>query len=173
MKVTVVVLCCLALAAPAAASQGSATHPPVKVLQCRAEHNPGSAGGYTGYSPGYYPYYGRGYYWRDPWAHSYYQAPISPSGTLYIDYMNVTQEEIKIIDFGLIARSMMVAEVRDEGKFSPNVEIKKSYGVSPNIFPLGTASPACAPLFVQWANGQTWTNPNLPKTDKALYQGHQ
>lgn len=171
MKIVTAVLCLCVVGAPivATAAQNAS---PVRVNHCRAEHNPGSPGGYSGYMPGYYPYAGRGYYWRDPYAYSYYQAPISPSGTLYIDFVNATNQEIKTVDFGLIARGNLIAEVRDVGTFAPGVEIKHKFGVDPNVFPLGTAAPACPPLFVEFANGTKWTNPNLPKTDRQLYQGH-
>ena len=56
------------------------------------------------------------------------------------------------IEFGLVARGTLIAEVRDVGKFSPNIEIKHSFGLSPNVFPIGTGLPQCVALRVTYAN---------------------
>jgi hypothetical protein len=158
-----------ALAVPAAAQ--TAPHGPVHVSRCDPQHNPGSPGGYTGYVGGYYPYSGR-YGWRDPYGSLYYQPPVSPSGTLYIDYRNVTQTTMKTIVFGLVARGHLVAEVRDVGTFSPNAEIRHKFGISPNVFPIGTGLPVCALLFIEYENGTTWKNPRLPEPSNTIYAPH-
>jgi hypothetical protein len=170
MKVWIFIACVLLLVAPAMVAQ-AATQPSVKVNRCDPVHNPGSAGTtYVGYSPGYYPS-GR-YYWNDPYRRSYYEPPVSPTGRLYIDFVNTSTDVMSAIDFGLIARGSLIAEVRDVGKFSPGAEIKHEFGVSPNIFPIGTSMPACMPLRIEFQNGTTWTNPKLPPSDKMLYGGH-
>jgi len=173
MRVILTAIAALLLAAIstvwAQAPFADSRHPnPVKINRCAPEHNPGSPGGYVGYAPAYYPA-GR-YYWVDPYRRSYYQPPASPSGTLYIDYVNAAPNEMATIDFGLVARGHLVAEVRDVGKFSPGVEIKHRFGISPNVFPLGTALPACVPLRVEYTNGTHWLNPRLPTSDRDTYE---
>ena len=157
-----------AWAQPAAAETTSSN--PVKINRCDAQHKAGSPGGYVGYAPAYYPT--TRYDWVDPYRRTYYQPPVTPTGTLYIDYVNATQNEITSIDFGLVARGHLVAEVRDAGKFSPGVEIKHSFGISPNVFPLGTSLPACVPLRITYASGTQWLNPRLPASDRDLYGSH-
>jgi len=179
MRTLPLTLCALLVVASpvmAAATENAApAKAPIKVNRCDAEFHQGSPGGYSyaAYTPAYYPYAGRGYYWNDPYRRSYYQAPIQPSGTLYIDWVNTSPDEIKVVDFALVARSVTVAEVRDAGSFTQHAEIKHKFGVSPNIFPLGTSKPACAVTYVEYANGAKWTNPHLPPSDKALYEKHQ
>jgi hypothetical protein len=160
---------CLALAFVGAAGQ-TVQAAPVKVNRCDAKHNPGSMGGpaYVGYTRGYYP--GSPYYWRDPYRMSYYQPAVSPSAALYIDFVNATPNVMSVIDFGLVARGHLIAEVRDVGTFSPGVEIKHEFGVNPNVFPLGTALPECPALYIEFANGTKWTNPHLPAMERSLYR---
>jgi len=69
-----------------------------------------------GYVPGYYPH--GPYRWPDVYGYWYYQPPIATNATL-------------AIDFGLLARGQLIAEIRDAGTFSPNVEIKHAIGASP------------------------------------------
>jgi hypothetical protein len=95
----------------------------------------------SGYSPGYYPA-GR-YYWRDAYGHRYYQYPMTATThtsnpTLDIDYVNTSPKPLREVQFGLVAKGDLVAEVRDFGTFSQGAEIKHSFGLSPNVFPLGT-----------------------------------
>lgn len=116
---------------------------------------------YGAFSPGFYPL--APYYWSDPYGFSYLQPPLqSSSGTLSIDYMNITQKVMKTIDFGLVANGRLVAEVRDVGTFSPNAEIKHQFGLDSNVFPLRTALSKCIPLHVIYADGTSWTNASLP-----------
>jgi hypothetical protein len=124
------------------------------------------------YGPGFGPgYYGRGFYWDDPYGYPYYQRPVavSESAQLKIDYVNVTHTVMETIDFGLIANGRLIAEVRDVGTFSPGAEIKHVFGVSPNIFPLATALPQCVPLRITYKDQATWVNPHLPALQQALY----
>ncbi len=126
---------------------------------------------YGAYSPGFYPGgFGRPYYWNDPYGFNYLQyPPISGNGTLQIDYTNIGTHVMSEIQFGLIARGHLVAEVRDVGKFSPHVEIKHSFGLNRNVFPLQTSIVSCAPLHIVFTNGTQWTNPHLPQLEPNIY----
>ncbi|MGZ3510220.1 MAG: hypothetical protein ACXWNK_02680 [Vulcanimicrobiaceae bacterium] len=75
--------------------------------------------------PGFYP--AGAYYWYDVYGYRYLQPPIVGDPTLSIDYINVSPKVTKEIEFGLSARGHLVAEVRDVGTFSPNVEIKHAF----------------------------------------------
>jgi hypothetical protein len=160
------VLAAAAFACVTAANAQEMSHP-VQVNRCEpsAGHVPPA-----GFVPGYYPY-GR-YYWNDVYGYRYYQPGIASNPTLAIDYVNVSSKAATEIEFGLLARSNLVAEVRDVGTFSPNVEIKHDFGLSPNVFPLGTGLPRCVALRVVFANGSKWVNPHLPELRRALYQPH-
>jgi hypothetical protein len=139
----------------------------VRVTQCDPQRSV-AVPAYIGYSPGYYPF--APYYWTDPYGFQYRQFPTMPtSGTLSIDYTNVTGQVMTTVDFGLVAHGQLVAEVRDVGKFSPNAEIKHQFGLSNNVFPLRTALARCIPLHIVYADGTTWTNPRLPKLRRELY----
>lgn len=141
----------------------------LKVSTCNPQQNMPAV--YGGFSPGYYPRgYGRPYYWNDPYGFNYYQVPLTPAnGTLQIDYTNIGTRVMTEIQFGLIARGHLVAEVRDAGKFSPHVEIKHSFGLNPNVFPLQTSIVACVPLHIVFENGTKWTNPRLPQIEAQIY----
>jgi hypothetical protein len=123
-----------------------------------------------GFSPGFYPI-GPRYYWDDVYGFPYAQRPLAvrSSGSLAIDYVNVTPFVARSIEFGLIANGRLVAEVRDVGTFSPNVEIKHAFGLDPNVFPLRTALPQCIPLRVQYNDQPDWVNPHLPALRRAIY----
>ena len=126
---------------------------------------------YNGFAPAYYPY--GPYAWTDPYGFQYNQFPPSASsGTLSLDYMNVSSKVMTTIDFGLVARGRLVAEVRDVGKFSPHAEIKHQFGLDPNVFPLRTALATCIPLHIVFADGTSWKNPKLPPEQRAMYHHH-
>jgi hypothetical protein len=137
----------------------------VKVNRCAPEENLKHIT--TGdYVAGYYPPHGR-YYWNDPYGRRYYQYPVSTTTTshpeLAIDFVNVSSTPINNIDFGLVAKGYVVAEVRDVGTFAPGAEIKHRFGLNPNVFPLGTGLAQCVPLHATFANGTAWTSPHLPQ----------
>ncbi len=158
----------LALSSEQATAQTTA---PVKVSKC-LPIGPKTTVHYSGYTPAYYP--SGSYYWRDPYGYRYRQYPVSANThttnpTLDIDYVNVTHNPIAQIEFGLVAKGLLVAEVRDAGTFSPGAEIKHSFGLSPNVFPLGTGLAQCVPLRATYKDGTTWENPHLPSPNKSIY----
>ncbi|HTV92517.1 MAG TPA: hypothetical protein VMG98_07355 [Verrucomicrobiae bacterium] len=141
------------------------TGPPIHVSKCDPQLNAAPL-----YGPGYYPYPANRYYWRDVYGYRYYQPPIATSSpTLSIDYINRTDAVMKHIQFGLVANGRLVAEVRDVGTFSPGAEIKHSFGLSPNVFPLQTGLPHCVPLRIEFADGTVWKNPHLPELHRSMY----
>ena len=155
-----------AAAPPALAQPASARL--IDVTTCAPQrYVSGSA--YGAFTPGFYPV--SPFYWDDPYGYSYLQPPLrstTTSGTLSIDYTNVTHKVMKTIDFGLVANGRLVAEVRDVGTFSPNAEIKHQFGLDPNVFPLRTALSQCVPLHVIYADGSSWTNATLPPAGAAV-----
>ncbi len=161
----------LAIACLTSSALAQTNTSPVRVNRCDPTNHVTTTS--TGYAPGYYP--GGRYYWRDPYGRNYYQYPYSVSTTtrenprLSIDFVNSTDKSMKTIEFGLVARGMLVAEVRDVGKFSPGVEIKHEFGLNPNVFPLGTGLPQCVPLRIHYADGTTWQNPHLPKLAQSVH----
>ncbi len=100
---------------------------------------------------------------------SYYQAPVENDPTLGIDYMNATNVVMKQIEFGLIVRGSLVAEVKDVGTFSPGAEIKHKFGLSRNVFPLQTSYAKCVPLKITFEDGSKWKNPHLPAYHASMY----
>jgi hypothetical protein len=163
--ITVAVLLVTLTAAVSAATSRS----PVQVNRCEPRNRITTTSGYV---PGYYPYGGR-YYWRDVYGRNYYQPPFPSttheSPTLSIDFVNSTSKSMKTIDFGLVARGALVAEVRDVGEFSPGTKIKHEFGLDPNVFPLGTGLPQCVPLRIEFADGSSWQNPHLPKLMESVH----
>jgi len=73
------------------------------------------------------------------------------------------------IEFGLVANGVLRAEVRDVGTFSPGAEIKHSFGISANVFPIQTGLPQCIPLRITFADGSKWRNPALPHKNEKIY----
>jgi hypothetical protein len=157
-----------ALAQPAPMAVAPAPAKQINVSSCVATR-PARGGGFGEFQPAYYPL--TPYYWNDPYGFRFRQPALLPtSGSLSIDYTNVTSNVMKTIDFGLVARGHLVAEVRDVGTFSPNAEIKHEFGLDRNVFPLRTALTTCIPLRIVYADGTIWKNPHLPKTRKEIYE---
>ena len=142
------------------------THP-IKVTTCNPQRNTYMSGGYV---PAYYP---GGRYWGWPsvygMGYSYYSYPVQGNPTLNIDYSNATDIVMKDIEFGLVVRGNLVAEVRDVGTFSPGAEIKHEFGISRNVFPLQTSFQECVPLKITFADGTKWKNPHLPALRSSIY----
>lgn len=153
-------------ALPAAAVQMPATAP-VKITRCEPKQNQSSPPIYHGYTPAYYPSGRITYYWTDIYGRRVFEYPLPTAKTLrapelFVDFTNVGHLGIREIEFGLVAKGTVVSEVRDVGTFAPRAEIRHRYGLDPNIFPLGTASPECVPLRLTYADGTTWESPNRP-----------
>jgi hypothetical protein len=158
------------LVAPAIAQPSMAIVPAASRLVSVTECHPQRSYDRGVYGPAYYPF--TPYYWTDPYGLRYRQLPVEPaSGTLSIDYMNISTKVMKTIDFGLVARGELVAEVRDVGTFSPHAEIKHQFGLDPNVFPLRTALAQCVPLRIIFADGTTWKNAHLPKPHAHMHRG--
>ena len=159
-----IALCATMVATPIASSAAIPYPHIVKVTKCLASRGTALA---PGYAFGYYP--AGPYLWPDVYGNRYYQAPLRSNPTLRIDYTNATNRTIKEIEFGLVANGNLVAEVRDIGTFSPSIEIRHEFGLSPNVFPLRTALARCVPLRVTYADGARWTNPHLPALRHRIY----
>jgi hypothetical protein len=164
----VVAACIPAASQTHAAASGS----PVQVKHCEPQQGRTTVSS-AGYTPGYYSN-GR-YTWRDPYGRRYYQYPVTSTAhttnpTLDIKYVNTNPKPIKAVEFGLVAKGHVVAEVRDVGTFSQGAEIKHSFGLNPNVFPLGTGLAQCVPLRVSYEDGTTWTHPHLPQANSSIYQ---
>jgi hypothetical protein len=142
----------------------------VKVTNCKPSLNVMQSGGFAGYSPAYWGGY-RGYWgWPDVYGASFYQPPVTTANPqLGIDYVNISHHTMHEIQFGLIANGILRAEVRDVGTFSPGAEIKHSFGISANVFPIQTGLPQCVPLHIQFADGTKWRNPHLPPKNQKIY----
>jgi hypothetical protein len=156
----------LAFGTTAAFAAGS----PIKVERC--EVSPGQTT-VSGFSPAYYP--AGPYYWRDPYGYRYHQYAYPTSvhtsnPSLAIEYVNVTANPIKEIEFGLVARGDLIAEVRDVGTFSQGATIKHSFGLNPNVYPTGSGLNQCVPLRATYENGTVWTNPHLPRLRRSIYE---
>ncbi|HEV2908031.1 MAG TPA: hypothetical protein VGX02_02075 [Candidatus Eremiobacteraceae bacterium] len=98
--------------------------------------------------------------WVGPWGGMYAQTG-TPS-TLTIHYINEAPKTASSIEFGLLANNRLIAAVRDKGKFSTGAKIKHVFGISPNVFPIGTAFTFCVPLRIKYADGSVLTNPKAP-----------
>jgi hypothetical protein len=163
---------CLVSGFPATAlaySHVSVSHP-IKVNVCNPKRNHYMATGYTpAFYPGGYGYYGRYWGWPSVYGPTYYQYPVQGEPTLGIDYVNVTSVVMKEIEFGLVVRGDLVAEVKDVGTFSPGAEIKHEFGISPNVFPIQTSYAECVPLKITFADGSKWKNPHLPALKRSIY----
>lgn len=141
----------------------------IKVSTCRASLNVSTFAGSYGWSPGFYPYYGRPYYWYNVYGYWYNEPALTTTNPeLGIDYTNVSPKIMKEIEFGLIANGNLVAEVKDVGTFSPGAEIKHKFGLSHSIFPMQTSVTECVPLKVIFADGAKWVSPHLPRLKHPL-----
>ena len=181
---TALLLCCAA--APAAAQNPAPAQSPtaamhatkpvphanqiIKVSHCHPSLNLMQSGGYYGgFTPGFPGYYGAGY-WGDVYGARFYQPPVTTaSPQLAIDYVNVSHDVMRQIEFGLVANGVLVAEVKDVGTFSPGAEIKHRFSISANVFPIQTGLPQCVPMHVVYESGAKWRNPALPPKNQHIY----
>jgi hypothetical protein len=145
---------------------------PVKVNACKAIQNVATAPTF-GYVPSQNIAGQHG--WTDPYGNRLSQNP-SPGSqhgarpSLNIDWINTAPQPLKEVEFGLVAGGSLVAEVRDTGHFTQGAEIKREFGLSRSVFPLGTAHPRCVPLRATFQNGTVWTNPHLPPVPMSIYK---
>ena len=148
---------------------GVTTAHPIQVNACNPERN--VSYNYAGYTPGFYGpgIYGRYWGWPSVYGPTYYQYPVENDPTLGIDYMNVTHVVMKQIEFGLLVRGALVAEVKDVGTFSPGAEIKHKFGLNPNVFPIQTSYAKCVALKITFEDGSHWKNPHLPAYKASMY----
>jgi hypothetical protein len=131
----------------------------IKVSNCDPRLNLRQSGSFPRF---YTPVVWRGR-WVDPYGRRYYEPPVSTTNPeLGIHYTNISDRPMTSIEFGLVAKGNLVAEVRDVGTFSPGAEIRHRFGISENVFPIGTGLPQCVPLRIAFADGTMWTNPRLP-----------
>jgi hypothetical protein len=144
----------------------------VKVSRCDAQFNYGQGGGpasnYVGYSAGYYP--NTPYYWNDPFGLAYYQPPASSPSRLFIDFTNISGKPMKTVVFGLVVADILIAEVRDQGTFTPSAEIKRRYGIHPPATP--RVKPQCVALKIEYTDGTSWTLKPMPTAENAMYVKH-
>ena len=101
--------------------------------------------------------------WVDPYG-VWHSADVFPltEGFLAIAYTNRARQAATEVEFGLVARGSLVALAKDVGTFSPGVKIEHEFVISPEVFPLGTALPECMVMWVRYADGSIWQNPNPP-----------
>ena len=171
---------CLATSLPAVATAHTSlvamsmaaqltTQHPIAVSNCNPERN--VSYNWAGYTPGFYcpGMYGGYWGWPSVYGPTYYQAPVEHDPTLGIHYVNVTNSVMKQIEFGLIVRGALVAEVKDVGTFSPGAEIKHKFGLNPNVFPIQTSYAKCVPLKITFEDGSHWKNPHLPAYKASMY----
>jgi hypothetical protein len=143
---------------------GPPAHSLISVSSCNPRLNYQQFGG--GYVAGPWP----GGFWGDPYGRAYYQPPVSSTlPQLGIDYKNISPKTMTTIEFGLVANGRLVAEVRDVGTFTTGAEIKHTFALNPNVFPLQTGLPQCVPLHIVFADGSKWRNPALPPKNDHIY----
>ena len=111
--------------------------------------------------------------WNDMYNTQYYQPSVSNNaGSLAIEYQNISNKTMKVIEFGLMADNILLAEVRDTGTFTHGATIKHKFGVSQYVFPIRLGLPKCVALRITYADGSKWVNPKHPTPGKALYSQH-
>ncbi len=149
-----------AIAAPSTTANAKTYAHLVQVMRCEPSLNASTFVG-PGWVPGYYP--AGPYYWPSVYGFRYYEPRVRTTDPqLGIDYTNVSNKVMKDIEFGLVANGNLVAEVKDVGTFSPGAEIKHTFGISRNVFPIQTALAQCVPLKITFADGTKWRSRRLP-----------
>jgi hypothetical protein len=99
------------------------------------------------------------YHWIDPWGKPYSEPGTTAS--VSIDFTNAGTQTATAVDFGLVVSTVLVAEMRDTGKFAPGAQISHALGVSAQAIPVRNAR--CEPLSVTWADGTSWKSAELHK----------
>lgn len=129
-------LACAAIACPVAAADA-----PIRVSRCEANAPRSNL------------------YWVDPWGRPYSEPGTNAS--VSIDFTNTGTQPATAVDFGLVVQTVLVAEMRDTGTFTPGAQISHTLGVSASALPVRNAR--CVALRVKWADGTYWKNPELHK----------
>jgi hypothetical protein len=81
---------------------------------------------------------------------------------LMIAYANTSMNPISVIDFGLVRDGKLIAMVRDTGRFASQAQVMHAFIISDKTVPDNPASVSCVPLRIQYANGTSWMNQNVP-----------
>ena len=152
----------LVIAAAAAPATGKAA-PPVRITACEPSNNlmdfdsvgfQPQAWTWAMYGPEDGPYYT----FMNSSVDSYEAAVMRSGPTLAVDYVNQTASVIRSIEFGLVTRGHLIAQVQDVGTFSPAMQISHDFRL-PNLW-IGRGSLTCVPLMVTFSDGTTWNNPD-------------
>jgi len=96
-------------------------------------------------------------YQVDPYGRAYAQQ--GKGTTASITFVNTGHQVATAIDFGLAVQSVLVAEMHNNGKFSPDVPISQTLGISNAS--LQAKNPRCLALKAKWADGTEWKSPEL------------
>jgi hypothetical protein len=134
IAVTALLLMCAALARPVAATES-----PIRVSRCEANLPRNNL------------------HWVDPWGRPYSEPGTTAS--VSIDFTNAGTQPATAIDFGLVVSTVLVAEMRDTGTFTPGARISHTLGVSAAALPVRNAR--CVPLRVKWTDGTYWKSSEL------------
>lgn len=98
-------------------------------------------------------------HWVDPWGRPYSEPGTTAS--ISIDFTNVGTQPATAVDFGLVVSTVLVAEMRDTGTFTPGAHVSHTLGISAAALPVRKAR--CVPLRVTWADGTSWKSAELHK----------
>jgi hypothetical protein len=123
----------------AASAQPVSASEPVRVLHCTVNT----------------PHYN--VYQVDPYGRAYAQQ--GKSTTADIVFVNQGTQVATAIMFGLVVQSVLAAEMKNNGKFSPGVKISQTLGISNAALQVKNAR--CIALTVKWADGTEWKSPEL------------
>ncbi len=137
---------------------------PIRIATCRPE---AVGNAMWSYSDGFFPDYP--YAWSDGFGGGLYEPPTRTYPLLTIAYVNQTHRVMKKIEFGLLARGRIVAEVRDLGTFTPGALIRHQFALNQNVLPLGTSFSKCVPLRIAFQNGSKWKNPHLRQLRRSIF----
>ena len=129
----------LLLLAAAVFSPPAAASGPIRILKCQVNM----------------PHYN--VYQVDPYGRAYGQQ--GKSTTASIEFVNAGTQVATAIVFGLAVQSVLVAEMRNNGKFSPGAKISQTLGISNAA--LQAKNARCIALHVKWEDGSEWKSPEL------------
>ena len=96
--------------------------------------------------------------WIDSWGSSYTEP--GTGSNVDIDFVNNGSQDAVAIEFGVLVKNTLVAEMRNSGKFSPGVVIQHNLGLNAAAA-LKIKKFRCTALRVTWADGSQWTSPEL------------